>query len=291
MPRTRPRGYYLSPIRDAHSEIPQPIFIDAHGWTMPSAVAAGFKGPHRETGDEALATVMQRPRAKGLGGCGRGGVEKVLRHRRIGVALAAQEAADVAAVFAQQRARVIFRMALERNEQAPPALLRRCRRRPDGRPREDVIAVRNKRCARSSFQRECETRSARGATRHSGSAAAGAQSKTPKPLLGSRLRSMPSRCSTAAWAARHDQMVETVLSSAQSTSSVRPASRARPSDSAARGSVPVTISPSSALAQVGHVARNRLRIDARRARCAESRQREEPQAHQRCVPSPPQRAR
>jgi len=52
MPRTRPRGYYLSPIRDAHAEMPQPIFIDAHGWTMPGAVAAGFKGPHRETGDE-----------------------------------------------------------------------------------------------------------------------------------------------------------------------------------------------------------------------------------------------
>ena len=113
MPRTRPRGYYLSPIRDAHAEMPQPIFIDAHGWTMPGAVAAGFKGPHRETGDEALATVMQRPRAKGLGGCGRGVVEIVLRRRRVVLAFAAEEAANVAAVFAQERVALVFRMALK----------------------------------------------------------------------------------------------------------------------------------------------------------------------------------
>ena len=85
MPRTRPRGCYLSPIRDAHFEIPQPIFIDAHGWTMPGVFAAGFEGPHWEIGDEALATVMQRPRPKGLGGCGRGALVEINpRRHRIG---------------------------------------------------------------------------------------------------------------------------------------------------------------------------------------------------------------
>ena len=93
--------------------MPQPIFIDAHGWTMPGAVAAGFKCPHRETGDEALATVIQRPRAKGLGGCGRGVVEIVLRRRRVVLTFAAEEAANVAAVFAQERVALVFRMALK----------------------------------------------------------------------------------------------------------------------------------------------------------------------------------
>jgi hypothetical protein len=117
MPRTRPRGCYLSPIRDACFEIPQPIFIDAHGWTMPGAFAAGFEGPHGEIGDEALATVMQRPRAKGLGGCGRGVVEIVLRRRRVVFAFAAEEAANVAPVFAQERVALVFRMALKKYEQ------------------------------------------------------------------------------------------------------------------------------------------------------------------------------
>ena len=117
MPRTRPRGYYLSPIRDAHAEMPQPIFIDAHGWTMPGAIAAGFKGPHWEIGDKALATVMQRPRAKGLGGCRRGVIEIVLRRRRVVLTFAAEEAANVAAVFAQERVALVFRMALKKYEQ------------------------------------------------------------------------------------------------------------------------------------------------------------------------------
>jgi hypothetical protein len=56
-------------------------------------------------------TVILRPRAKIVGGCGRGVIEIAVRRGRIVVAFAAQEAADVAPVFAQQRGALVFRMA------------------------------------------------------------------------------------------------------------------------------------------------------------------------------------
>src|ERR1700722_16086461 len=117
MPRTRPGGCYLSAVRAARFEIPQPIFVDADGGTMPGAFDAGFECAHREVGDDALATVTVRPRAKSLGGGSRGVIEIILRRRRVMLAFAAEEAADVAAVFAQQRVALVFRMALKKDEQ------------------------------------------------------------------------------------------------------------------------------------------------------------------------------
>src|ERR1700716_1011725 len=55
---------------------------------------------------------------------------------------------------------------------------------------------------------------------------------------------MPSRCNTAACAARHDQIVERVLVSAQSMTSVRSFQNGSSGSVAAFGSAPVTISPS-----------------------------------------------
>ena len=62
--------------------------------------------------------------------------------------------------------------------------------------------------------------------------------------VSSRCRSMPSRCRTAAWAARHDQIVERVLAFAQSIMSVRSCQNGSSGSVAAFGSAPVTISPS-----------------------------------------------
>ena len=64
----------------------------------------------------------------------------------------------------------------------------------------------------------------------------------PEHFASSRCRSMPSRCSTAAWAARHDQIVERVLASAQSMIAVSSRQNGSSGRVAAFGSAPVTIS-------------------------------------------------
>src|ERR1700733_2230043 len=71
-----------------------------------------------------------------------------------------------------------------------------------------------------------------------------AQSKTPEHFALSRCRSMPSRCRTAAWAARHDHIVERVFASAQSIIPARSCQNGSSGRVAALGSAPVTISPS-----------------------------------------------
>ena len=52
----------------------------------------------------------------------RGLIEVAAGHCRIGISLAGQEASDVATIFAEERAGVIFRVALEEEKQAPSAL-------------------------------------------------------------------------------------------------------------------------------------------------------------------------
>ena len=66
----------------------------------------------------------------------------------------------------------------------------------------------------------------------------------PEHFVSSRRRSMPSRCNTAAWAARHDQMVERVLAFAQSTIPASSRQNGSSASVAACGSAPVTINPS-----------------------------------------------
>src|ERR1700704_3470874 len=82
----------------------------------------------------------RRARAKRRQQAGVLRVEIVFRHRRESLPLAAQEAPDVAAVLAEQARRVIFRMALEKHEQAP-ALLREAVDARARRARQDVVAA------------------------------------------------------------------------------------------------------------------------------------------------------
>jgi len=64
---------------------------------------------------------------------------------------------------------------------------------------------------------------------------------------------MPSRCSTAACAARHDQMVERVLASAQSITAVSSRQNGSSGRVAAFGSAPVTISVDVQAIEVGDI--------------------------------------
>src|ERR1700722_14243208 len=75
--------------------------------------------------------------------------------------------------------------------------------------------------------------------------AAGSQSNTPNSLPASGWRSISSTWSTAAWAARHDQMVDAVLSRAQSTIWLSVPQYGSSFRFFMRGSVPVMIKPST----------------------------------------------
>ena len=79
-------------------------------------------------------------------------VEIALRHRRIGVALAPEEAADIAAIFEQQRDRLVFRMALEEHEQALSLLHERvdARRPPTASARDSRTPAAPPRASRST---------------------------------------------------------------------------------------------------------------------------------------------
>ena len=107
---------------------------------MPGTFNAGFENAHREIGQHALATINLRPRAKVGGGGGGGVIEIALRRGRIVVAFAAEEAADVAPVFAQQRVALVFRMALKKDELGTPFRPRKGVNASRGRSGEQAIA-------------------------------------------------------------------------------------------------------------------------------------------------------
>src|SRR5580704_6715930 len=112
------RGGQRTPVRLATAQIFQPLLVDADGGSAPRALQPGVKLAKRKTSDEMLAAIEQSALAE----CGRDrrrfAVEIIQRQARIIVTLAPQVAADVAAVFAQQRHRLVFRMALEEEVKA-----------------------------------------------------------------------------------------------------------------------------------------------------------------------------
>src|SRR5581483_815985 len=69
----------------------------------------------------------------------------------------------------------------------------------------------------TSFKRECDTFIGEETSVVSQSSATLEQSNMPEHFPLSGFRCTPSRCRTAAWAARHDQIVERVFAFAQST--------------------------------------------------------------------------
>lgn len=146
-------------------------------------------------------------------------VEIVPRYRRAGFALPAQESSDIPPVFAQERIHIIFRMTLEEDEQASPLLdeevdasIRRAGEHATAMGGElallELVASRMR-------DEERRRRTANERIMRDGGAVKDAEA----PSRAWRLT--PSRCSTAACAARHDQMVEMMLCSAQSMIAVR----------------------------------------------------------------------
>src|ERR1051326_173030 len=96
-----------------------------------------------------------------------------------------------------------------------------------------------------SFQRECGTRHAGSVLARIAWSDALIESKIPKifSLRGRRLT--PSRCSTAACAARQDQIADDVYRAAQSIVLVSGGQNGSSDSTAALGWAPVTINPSS----------------------------------------------
>src|ERR1700731_1570065 len=107
-----------APVRLAAAEIFQPFLVDADGGSAPRALQPGVKLAKRETGDEMLAAVDERTLPERRRDRRRFAVEIIQRQAWIIVALAPQVAADVAAVFAQRRLRLVFRVALEEEVEA-----------------------------------------------------------------------------------------------------------------------------------------------------------------------------
>src|SRR5580698_10627760 len=113
------RGGQRAPVRLAAAQIFQPLLVDADRGSAPRALQPGVKLAKRKTSDEMLAAIDERALAKR--GCDRRrcAVEIVQRQSGIIVALAPQVAADVAAVFAQQRLGLVFRVALQEEVKTP----------------------------------------------------------------------------------------------------------------------------------------------------------------------------
>src|SRR5467141_1752137 len=118
----------------------QPVAINARRRRTPDIRQAALRRRERKVGEQLLAPVHARAGAKRRQQAGGRGVEIVFRHRRESLPLAAQEASDVAAVLAEQARRVIFRMALEKYEEAP-ALLREAVDARTPRARQDVVTA------------------------------------------------------------------------------------------------------------------------------------------------------
>src|SRR5262249_61451568 len=97
--------------------------IDAAGADVPGVFDAGGQPLHRKIADEIAVPLAGGARAEVVRQKRRGAAEIISRRFRIGGALAAQETADVAAVFAQKRIHVVFTVTLEGDKRRAAALL------------------------------------------------------------------------------------------------------------------------------------------------------------------------
>ena len=95
----------------------EPVAVDVHRGAVTGRPQAPLHQRPRESIEQRIATLQFRLRAKGLQGDRRDIVHIAVRQARVGVAFTTQVAADVAAILAQQRSRVVFWMALEEYKQ------------------------------------------------------------------------------------------------------------------------------------------------------------------------------
>ena len=118
----------------------------------------------------------------------------------------------VAKIFALQRQRLVFGVALEENELAAE-ILGEAVDAASRRMRQQLIAIRGQVVGAQFVEARMRDLEGRREAIASASAARRRCSHRCRSIsFRAGLRSMPSRCSTAAWAARHDQIVERVLS-------------------------------------------------------------------------------
>src|SRR5207249_8406677 len=123
------------------AHVQEPIPIHADRCRTPRTRHSFPRQGSRELREQLLTPSQQRSLSHG-GQCLDGlFVEVALRHRRVGLSLAPEEAPDIPAIFEQQCIRFIFRMALEKDEQALCLLHERVDARML-RPREHPIAAR-----------------------------------------------------------------------------------------------------------------------------------------------------
>ena len=189
-----------------------PVAVDRNSVGVPGVFDAGTQRPHRKFANQFAMGPAFGTGAKVVGEKHRGAVEIILRRLRIGASLAAQETADVAAVFAQQRIGIVFRMALKEDKQRPAVLLL-----------DEGIGARRRRTAEHTipagskwrFRQIVEPRMRHAlALRHAGQErmiASRLAIEHAGSLSLSRSRTMPSEYCTAACAARHDQTADMVL--------------------------------------------------------------------------------
>src|SRR5439155_14957326 len=131
----------LQPSILLRAQVQEPIAIDARGCRTPRVRHFSCQEGSRKLLEQPFAPLRQGSRSHG-GQCPDGLFVKVTTwHGRVGLSLAPEEALDIAAIFEQQRIGFVFRMPLEKDEQAASVFDERV----DAallRPREDTIAAR-----------------------------------------------------------------------------------------------------------------------------------------------------